>query len=1177
MNRLRLSGLLGIGSTERTRRDRSLLFAACNSPRRRPVALSLEPLESRCLMSVDPVLGGFSAMWDEAQYLAPLGFDAEYDSEDACDTLGFDSDTTAYFKDVAETSLGDATPTGTSYLLWEHWGGTWCDAEKSPTNTEDDLLCWAGTASNVLTWTGWGKVGGMTNTDQIFGYFQDHWTDQGGLMQFGWDWWFDGTNGSQGWSGWSQEDVQGGAFYPNETFASYFHSSNNESTALGTIDQYLHNGYGVGLGIYGPGGHAITCWGVNYNPDNPSDYLGLWITDSDDSKSTTNAPDKLHYYEVEYVGSQWFLQDYYGSNAWYIGTVQGLEAKEATPVVVPSEDNEISGVVWADANGNGVKESGETGLANQTVYLDANGNGQRDQGTKHVAATNLAKAIPDSTTVTSTLNVSGLSGGITDVNVTLNISHTYTSDLEVYLISPTGTRIQLFDNVGGSGDNFTNTTFDDQAATSIALAAAPFSGTFRPMGSLANLNGEDASGAWTLELTDNWSQDPGTLNSWALDIAATETQVQTDANGAYAFADLADGNYQVRALTPEGRSLSLPGAGYYNLTLSDGDVVATANFGVTTATTTQLGKIDFLRIDDVDMTAGRQWYACQTTYTGFMTLEVLSGATAGVRAAFVDASGRDIAASTASADGQRAQMLVQAGVTYRFYVDVAADSPDADLRLTNLVSQDGKTVVVHGTAGDDAFVFAAGTSQHQVTINGVQYSFNVKNANAFTFAGEGGNDTATLRGTSGADTLTMRPTTATLVGSNYRATLTAESLVGISGGGSGDKAYLYGSTGADTLVADPTHATLSGTGFVNEAQGFRYAYAYGSTGDKAYLHDSAGNDTFYATATYARLYGGSYYNQTEGFRYVYAYSSGGGDNAYLYGSSGSDEFIGASTHGSMSGSNYYNYAESFRYVTAYAAKGGTDKAFLYDSAGNDQLVCKTTYSCLSGDAFYNIANGFSYTYAHATTGVDKAYYYDSKGNDKWVSTPTYSCLSGSGFYNYGEGFDFSYAYASKGTDKAYFYDSAGDDVFVAKSTYAYLSGAGFYNYCKSFRYVYAYATTGADQASLYDSSGKDEFVGTSTSSYFSGKKFYNYASGFKDVAAYSTAGGKDKAYLYDSALDDHIELSGKNARISYSGAAVSASNFSWVQAISKFGGSNTKTVRSIDFVLKTTGQWIGLA
>ena len=70
-------------------------------------------------------------------------------------------------------------------------------------------MCWAAAASNILVWTGWGDIY-STDEDNIFGYFQDHWTDSGALMEFGWDWWFDGTNPSQGWSGWSQVDDPGG-------------------------------------------------------------------------------------------------------------------------------------------------------------------------------------------------------------------------------------------------------------------------------------------------------------------------------------------------------------------------------------------------------------------------------------------------------------------------------------------------------------------------------------------------------------------------------------------------------------------------------------------------------------------------------------------------------------------------------------------------------------------------------------------------------------------------------------------------------------------------------------------------------------------------------------------------------------------------------------------------------
>ena len=52
-----------------------------------------------------------------------------------------------------------------------------------------------------------------------------------------------------------------------------------------------------------------------------------------------------------------------------------LEALERRDV--PSS---ISGVKWLDANANGVRDSGEPGLAGWTIYLDQNRNGQRDGG-----------------------------------------------------------------------------------------------------------------------------------------------------------------------------------------------------------------------------------------------------------------------------------------------------------------------------------------------------------------------------------------------------------------------------------------------------------------------------------------------------------------------------------------------------------------------------------------------------------------------------------------------------------------------------------------------------------------------------------------------------------------------------------------------------------------------------
>ncbi|MCA9047579.1 MAG: proprotein convertase P-domain-containing protein, partial [Planctomycetaceae bacterium] len=108
---------------------------------------------------------------------------------------------------------------------------------------------------------------------------------------------------------------------------------------------------------------------------------------------------------------------------------------------------------------------------------------------------------------------------ITDVNVTLNIQHAALPDLDVYLISPSGTRIELFTDLSSNASNLTNTILDDQAATSIISGAAPFTGRFLPEQFLAELNGENPSGTWTLEVIDDSRLDTGTLLNWSIEIS----------------------------------------------------------------------------------------------------------------------------------------------------------------------------------------------------------------------------------------------------------------------------------------------------------------------------------------------------------------------------------------------------------------------------------------------------------------------------------------------------------------------------------------------------------------------------------------------------------------------------------------------------------------------------------
>ncbi|MBN2180857.1 MAG: proprotein convertase P-domain-containing protein [Sedimentisphaerales bacterium] len=105
---------------------------------------------------------------------------------------------------------------------------------------------------------------------------------------------------------------------------------------------------------------------------------------------------------------------------------------------------------------------------------------------------------------------------IEDINVKLNIKHVYTSELQVFLVSPDMIRIELFSGVGDSSDNFTNTILDSDAALSISEGTGPFTGTFHPEGNLDALIGKNIRGTWALEITDNGFENKGSVESWSL-------------------------------------------------------------------------------------------------------------------------------------------------------------------------------------------------------------------------------------------------------------------------------------------------------------------------------------------------------------------------------------------------------------------------------------------------------------------------------------------------------------------------------------------------------------------------------------------------------------------------------------------------------------------------------------
>ena len=262
------------------------------------------------------------------------------------------------------------------------------------------------------------------------------------------------------------------------------------------------------------------------------------------------------------------------------------------------------------------------------------------QATFTLPAASLPAAIGDNATVDIPLTVSGLNTGILDVNVTLNITHPYASDLEIWLIAPDNTAILLvnrpqFETVHEDGDDFINTVLDDQGGSPIAGALAPFTGTFTPEEALSGLNGKDPNGVWKLRIRDWRWEDVGELNSVSLFIRSGEEEpavsgwrifldenndnmlqwfdsnhngswdtgegerwVNTDSAGNYVFTGVTPGRtYRVAEVLQQGWLQTAPGgAGYLSLPLVSGQIATNSNFGNVRA-----GTISGVKYEDFDL------------------------------------------------------------------------------------------------------------------------------------------------------------------------------------------------------------------------------------------------------------------------------------------------------------------------------------------------------------------------------------------------------------------------------------------------------------------------------------------------------------------------------------------------------------------------------------------------
>ena len=162
----------------------------------------------------------------------------------------------------------------------------------------------------------------------------------------------------------------------------------------------------------------------------------------------------------------------------------------------------------------------------------------------NIISSSSSQAIPDNDPagVSDTLVVSD-SGSLADLNVEVNVTHTWVGDVIIELTHvDTETSVTIIDRPGKTSNKSSGcdghdivATLDDEAdpppplpleVEDVCEPGTPtINGTFIPNNLLSAFDSENLSGEWTLTVSDNAEEDTGTLVSWGLVLTETVPMV----------------------------------------------------------------------------------------------------------------------------------------------------------------------------------------------------------------------------------------------------------------------------------------------------------------------------------------------------------------------------------------------------------------------------------------------------------------------------------------------------------------------------------------------------------------------------------------------------------------------------------------------------------------------------
>jgi subtilisin family serine protease/subtilisin-like proprotein convertase family protein len=756
--------------------------------------------------------------------------------------------------------------------------------------------------------------------------------------------------------------------------------------------------------------------------------------------------------------------------------------------------------------------------------------------------------IRDLQTLRSTIEVP-VDFPIVDADVFLDIRHPFLADLDIFLIAPDGTRIELLTDVGGSGDDLLRTILDSDAASSITDGSSPFTGRYRPEAALAVLKARPARGTWALEITDDSRLDEGTLLEWGLllqgppllppQIVTAEADLRGQAGtGSILLSfsqQMAAASFDPRSdilqfTGPSGPIPILSAAwdnpttlrlifpaqtllGEYVLELaptldswlgfrldSDGDGIPGEwpddRLLLRFPLPWELGTIR-QKIAELTFTSNSsQWWHFRPTYTGWFTAVVESSASLPFRLELY----RDpLAPPIASGQGTGILRLdVPAAIAGTSYY-LRLEGPAAQYRLwlvNPLETAVAGVATLHGTDEDDQLSVITGSSSWFLDWNGLSLEISWHDFPKLLLDGHSGNDRLLVR--------CFEPVVAQI-----------DPLGGF--------AQIAG-TSQPASFAIQTPSTSGTNRPVLSWQSFNHLLLQMPGGQVQFYDPTTDGVRLSTNGKIVNISSQHYKFEFAGLDLLEAWVLGPAAQARLRGGAG-DDFLAASPASFLWTSGGVRVeAAGFAHLEAFAGPGGTDQASLTGSPGDDSATLSPAAALLTGERFSLRASGFSTLSVYpGSGGNDLARLFDTPADDLFTITPRYVTMQHSAGLLRVFGFPAVSLLASAGgVDLARIYDSSGEESLVLSPGFFRLQGPGYEVRGTGLERLRAFSTAGGkDRAQITGTPATDSLRARAGTVTWSGGSFDVQLQGFADVAVYG-AGGDDQADLHDTPADDSL-------------------------------------------------------